>query len=137
MKLSDSFKILTSNESWASTQSQIDELTVTDRGTAEVKNFISLKLTRPKVAENQPFIIPKKSVFNKIIGDNRFEVAFSSFCESRLNDVVSFAKNTFGEGGVNFSVKYQMENANIATFFPDFFCQDYLKYILYCRNQRS
>lgn len=99
----------------------IDELTVTDRGTAEVKNFISLKLTKPKVAENQSFIIPKKSVFNKIIGDNPFELDFSSFCESRFDDVVSFAKNTFGEGGVNFSIEYQKENGNIASFFPDFF----------------
>jgi type III restriction enzyme len=99
----------------------IDELTITDKGTAEVKNFISLKLTKPKVAENQPFLVPKKSVFNKIIGDNPFELEFSSFCESRFNDVVSFAKNTFGEGGVNFSIEYQKENGNIASFFPDFF----------------
>ncbi len=99
----------------------IDELTITDKGTAEVKNFISLKLTKPKIAENQPFIIPKKSVFNKIIGDNPFELEFAAFCENRLNDVVSFAKNTFGEGGVNFSIEYQKENGNIASFFPDFF----------------
>lgn len=99
----------------------IDELTIADKGTAEVKNFISLKLTKPKVAENQSFLVPKKSVFNKIIGDNDFELEFSSFCESRFNDVISFAKNTFGEGGVNFSIEYQKENGNIASFFPDFF----------------
>ncbi len=99
----------------------IDELTITDKGTAEVKNFISLKLTKPKVAENQPFLVPKKSVFNKIIGDNPFELEFAAFCESRFDDVVSFAKNTFGEGGVNFSIEYQKENGNIASFFPDFF----------------
>ena len=99
----------------------IDELTITDKGTAEVKNFISLKLTKPKVAENQSFLVPKKSVFNKIIGDNPLELEFSSFCESRFNDVVSFAKNTFGDGGVNFSIEYQKENGNIASFFPDFF----------------
>ncbi|MDI9364693.1 MAG: DEAD/DEAH box helicase family protein [Flavobacterium sp.] len=99
----------------------IDELTITDKGTAEVKNFISLKLTKPKVVENQPFLVPKKSVFNKIIGDNPFELEFSAFCESRFNDVVSFAKNTFGENGVNFSIEYQEENGNINSFFPDFF----------------
>lgn len=99
----------------------IDELTITDKGRAEVKNFISLKLTKPKIAENQAFLIPKKSVFNKIIGDNPFELEFSAFCESRFSDVVSFAKNTFGEGGVNFSMEYQKENGNIASFFPDFF----------------
>ena len=99
----------------------IDELTITDKGTAAIKNFISLKLSKPKIAENQPFLVPKKSVFNKIIGDNNFELEFSSFCESRFADVVSFAKNTFGEGGVNFSIEYQKENGNIAAFFPDFF----------------
>lgn len=99
----------------------IDQLTVTDKGSAEVKNFISLKLTKPKIAENQSFLIPKKSLFNKIIGDNPFELEFSSYCENRFNDVVAFAKNTFGEGGVNFSIEYQKENGNIASFFPDFF----------------
>ena len=99
----------------------IDELTITDKGTAEIKNFISLKLTKPKIAENQPFLVPKKSVFNKIIGDNPFELEFAGFCENRFEDIISFAKNTFGEGGVNFSIEYQKENGNIASFFPDFF----------------
>src|SRR6218665_210583 len=99
----------------------IDELTVTDKGTAEVKDFMLLKLTKPKIAENQPYLVAKKSVFNKIIGDNPFELEFSSYCESKFDDVVSFAKNTFGEGGVNFSIEYQKEDGNIASFFPDFF----------------
>jgi type III restriction enzyme len=99
----------------------IDELTITDKGTAEIKNFISLKLTKPKVAENQSFLIPKKSVFNKIIADNDFEMEFAAYCENRFDDVISFAKNTFGEGGVNFSIEYQKENGNIASFYPDFF----------------
>ncbi len=99
----------------------IDELTVTDKGTAEVKNFISLKLTKPKVAENQPFLVPKKSVFNKIIGENPFELEMASYLESRFDDVVSYATNTRGEGGINFSIEYQREDGNIAPYFPDFF----------------
>jgi type III restriction enzyme len=99
----------------------IDELTVTDRGTAEVKNYISLKLSKPKIAENQPFIVPKKSVFNKIIGDNPFELEFASFLESRFNDVVSYAKNTMGEGGINFKIEYQAQDGNIREYYPDFF----------------
>jgi len=117
----------------------IDELTITDKGTAEVKNFISLKLTKPKIAENQPFLVPKKSVFNKIIGDNPFELEFASFCENRFDDVVSFAKNTFGEGGVNFSIEYQKENGNIASFFPDFFIKTSLNtfYILETKGRED
>ena len=99
----------------------IDALTITDKGTAEVKNYIQLKNTKPKVAENQPYLIPKKSVFNKIIGDNPFELEMASFLESRFADVVSFAKNTMGESGVNFSIEYQKEDGNIASYFPDFF----------------
>lgn len=99
----------------------IDELTVTDKGTTEVKNYISLKLTKPKVAENQPFLVPKKSVFNKIIGDNPFELELASYLEGRFDDVISYAKNTMGEGGVNFSIEYQKEDGNISPYFPDFF----------------
>ncbi len=99
----------------------IDELTVTDKGTAEVKNYISLKLTKPKVAENQPYLVPKKSVFNKIIGDNPFELEVASFLESRFSDVIAYAKNTMGEGGINFKIEYQAQDGNIREYFPDFF----------------
>lgn len=99
----------------------IDTLTIKDKGTAEVKNFISLKLTKPKVAENQKFIIPKKSIFNKIIGDNDFELEVAAFMENRFNDVIAYAKNTMGEGGVNFKMEYQAEDGNIKEYYPDFF----------------
>ncbi|MDD5579045.1 MAG: DEAD/DEAH box helicase family protein [Methylobacter sp.] len=99
----------------------IDELTVTDKGGAEVKNYISLKLTKPRIAENQPFLIPKKSIFNKIIGDNPFELELASYLESRFNEVISYAKNSKGEGGVNFKMEYQAENGNIRDYYPDFF----------------
>lgn len=99
----------------------IDELTVSDKGTAEVKNYISLKDSKPKIAENQPFLIPKKSVFNKIIGDNPFELEVASYLENRFEDVISYAKNTMGEGGVNFKIEYQAEDGNIKEYFPDFF----------------
>ncbi len=99
----------------------IDELTVTDKGTAEVKNYISLKSAKPKIAENQSFLIPKKSVFNKIIGDNAFELEVAAALENRFADVTAFAKNTMGQGGVNFKMEYQAENGNIREYYPDFF----------------
>ena len=67
------------------------------------------------------FLIPKKSIFNKVIGDNPFELEFASYCESRFSDVVAFAKNTMGDGGVNFKLEYQAQDGNIREFFPDFF----------------
>ena len=99
----------------------IDELTITDKGTAEVKNYISLKLVKPKIAENQPFLIPKKSVFNKIIGDNAFELEVAAALENHFADVVAYAKNTMGEGGVNFKMEYQAADGNIREYYPDFF----------------
>jgi len=99
----------------------IDELTITDSGTTEIKNYISLKTTKPKIAENQSFLIPKKSIFNKIIGDNPFELEFASFLENKFTDVVSYAKNTMGDGGINFKMEYQSENGNIREYYPDFF----------------
>lgn len=99
----------------------IDDLTVADKGTAEIRNYVSLRATKPKIADNQSYLIPKKSVFNKCIGDNPFELEFASFLESRFDDVISFAKNTMGEGGVNFSIEYQKEDGNIAPYYPDFF----------------
>ena len=99
----------------------IDELTVTDKGTAEVKNYISLKLTKPKVVENQKYLNSKKSVFNRTIGDNPFELDVASYLENRFADVISYAKNTIGEGGVNFKMEYQAENGNIREYYPDFF----------------
>ena len=117
----------------------IDELTMTDKGTAEVKNYISLKLTKPKVAENQPFLVPKKSVFNKIIGDNPFELELASYLENRFGDVISYAKNTMGEGGINFSIEYQKEDGNIAPYFPDFFVKTGAKtfYILETKGRED
>lgn len=99
----------------------IDELTVTDKGTAEVKNYISLKTTKPKIADNQPYLIPKKSIFNKIIGDNSFELEVASYLENRFADVIAFAKNTLGEGGINFKIEYQAQDGNIREYYPDFF----------------
>jgi type III restriction enzyme len=106
---------------YTSFKKAIDELTVSDKGTAEVKNYLSLKLTKPKVAENQGYIIPKKSVFNKIIGDNDFELSFAADLENRFDDVIAYAKNTIGEGGINFKIEYQAENGNIKEYYPDFF----------------
>ncbi|MBE0479290.1 type III restriction endonuclease subunit R, partial [Candidatus Aerophobetes bacterium] len=39
----------------------IDELTITDKGSAEVRNYIKLKEVKPMVFDNQEFVTPKKS----------------------------------------------------------------------------
>ena len=94
----------------------IDDLTTTDKGSAQIKNFISLRKAKPLVADNQPYLVPQKSVFNKIIGDSRFELEFAAFLEN-CPDIISFAKNYQSLG---FKIEYQGEDGNIHEFFPDF-----------------
>lgn len=53
-----------------------------DKGEAEIRDTIKLRQTRPFVAKDQDYLIPKKSVFNRIIGDSRFELLFARFLVS-------------------------------------------------------
>ena len=94
----------------------IDDLTISDKGTAEVRRFISLKDTKPNVVDNQPFLRPKRSIFNKLIGDNQFELEFAAFLDK--TDILAFAKN---HQGIGFRMEYQSEDGNIREYYPDFF----------------
>jgi len=69
----------------------IDHLTIKDKGSAQIKQFIQLRKARPIVVKNQGFIKAKKSVFNKVIADNDFELDVAGFFEDA--DIISFAKN--------------------------------------------
>ncbi|SHG24811.1 type III restriction enzyme [Fodinibius roseus] len=97
----------------------IDELTVKDKGSAEIHRHIRLRDVKPKVFSNRKFVKPSKSVFNKVVSehDNEFELSFSSFLD-KIDGVKSFAKNT---NAVNFTVEYQKEDKNISNYQPDFF----------------
>jgi len=94
----------------------IDDLTITDKGTSEVKNYIKLMEVKPMVFNNQKYITPKKSVFNRIIGDSPFELEFANFLDD-CNDIISFAKNSYN---IKFKMEYQGEDGNIHDYYPDF-----------------
>ena len=94
----------------------INELTVQDKGDAEIKDYIKLRKTRPFVAGEQGYIIPKKSVFNKIIGDSQLELEFASFLEG-CDDVISYVKNYMA---VNFRIDYVNADGDITNYYPDF-----------------
>ena len=68
------------------------------------------------MAKNQDYLIPKKSVFNRIIGDSNFELLFARFLED-CGDVVSFAKNYLA---VNFKLDYVNAEGDISNYYPDF-----------------
>ena len=94
----------------------INALTVRDRGDAEIRDTIKLRQTRPFVAKDQGYLVPKKSVFNRIIGDSHLELVFASFLESAA-DVVSYAKNYLA---VHFKLDYVNAEGNISNYYPDF-----------------
>jgi type III restriction enzyme len=94
----------------------INALTVRDKGDAEIHDTIKLRQTRPFVAKDQGYIVPKKSVFNRIIGDSRLELEFANFLEG-CDDVVSFAKNYLA---VHFKLDYVNANGDISNYYPDF-----------------
>lgn len=94
----------------------INDLTVRDRGDAEIRDTIKLRQTRPFVAKDQAYMMAKKSVFNRVIGDSHFELQFASFLES-CDEVVSFAKNYLA---VHFKLDYVNADGDISNYYPDF-----------------
>lgn len=98
----------------------INELTVQDKGDTEIKNYIKVSDARPFVVNDKSFLIPQKSVFNKIVGDSNFELEFSAFLE-KCDDVVSFAKNFQNKEANALRIEYKNSEGFIATYYPDFF----------------
>ncbi len=94
----------------------INALTVQDKGGAEIRDAIKLRQTRPFVTKEQGYLIPKKSVFNKIIGDSHLELLFAGFLEN-CDDVVSYAKNY---KAVHFKLDYVNADGDISNYYPDF-----------------
>jgi type III restriction enzyme len=95
---------------------KINELTVQDIGSAEIRDYIKIRQTRPFVAADQSFLIPQKSLFNKIIGDSNLELQFASFLE-KCNDVTSYTKNYMA---IRFHIDYVNADGNISNYYPDF-----------------
>ncbi len=95
---------------------KINDLTVEDKGDAEIRDYIKIRKTRPFVVKEQPYIVPEKSVFNKIIGDSHLELEFAGFLET-CEDIVSYVKNYMA---VNFRMDYVNAKGEISNYYPDF-----------------
>lgn len=94
----------------------INNLTVLDRGDAEIRDYIKISKARPFVAKEQGYIVPQKSIFNKIIGDSHLELEIASLLE-RCPDIISYAKNYFS---VHFKIDYRNADGAISDYYPDF-----------------
>ena len=95
----------------------VNDLTIQDKGDAEIRDTIKLRQTRPFVAKDQEYITPKKSVFNRIIGDSHFELVFANFLEG-CADVAAYAKNYLA---IHFKLDYVNADGDISNYYPDFF----------------
>jgi type III restriction enzyme len=94
----------------------INDLTVQDKGEAQIRDTIKLRQTRPFVVKEQGYLVPRKSVFNRIIGDSPLELLFARFLDD-CEDIISFAKIYMAIG---FKIDYVNAKGEISNYFPDF-----------------
>lgn len=94
----------------------INILTTNSIPEPKIRNVISIKDTRPFISKEKACLIPKKSVFNKIIGDSDFELEFAQCLES-FDDIISYTKIYLA---IQFNIDYQNRKGNIAKYYPDF-----------------
>lgn len=95
----------------------VNGLAIVDRGEARVDGYIKLREMRPFQAKNQAFQVPKKCVFDKVIGDRGFELRFSGWLDKQ-RDVASWGKNFLGVG---FKLDYVNSKGQLTNYIPDFF----------------
>lgn len=95
---------------------EINTLTVQDKGDARIQDIIKLRKTRPFVVKEQGYLVPKKSIFNKIIGDSHLELLFAAFLDG-CDDIVSYAKNYLA---VHFKLDYINADGDVSNYYPDF-----------------
>ena len=98
----------------------INRLTISDSGTTAIQDHIKVSATRPAVVKNQPYIEARRSIFNRVVGDSGFELAFAEFLEA-ADDVQAFYKNSEATG---FRIEYQSANGGIRNYYPDFVIRD-------------
>ena len=94
----------------------VNALTIQDKGTTEIRSAIKMSAVRPYVVKDQAYLEPKKSVFNRVVGDSDFELEFASFLDG-CDDIVSFVKNT---QSTQFRIEYRNVDGVIANYIPDF-----------------
>ncbi|MCX7309911.1 MAG: hypothetical protein NTZ72_19015 [Afipia sp.] len=96
----------------------INDLTVVDRGTSQVRDRIKMSQARPYAVKSQGYVPAKKSIFNKVVGDSHFELEFAGYLDG-CKDIVSFVKND-RQMNPSLFIEYQNADGSISNYFPDF-----------------
>jgi type III restriction enzyme len=97
----------------------INALTVQDKGSSRIEDRIRLRDTRPFRTEHRPYLAPRKSLFNKVVGEPHaggFELTFAAFLDN-APDVAAFAKNYLAIG---FKIDYVKADGDLSNYVPDF-----------------
>ena len=99
----------------------INDLALQERTPAEIEGYISLLSTRPFPVKDERYILPRKSLFNRITGDNnsQLELDFANFLDG-CPDVAAYAKNYKENRQARFRLDYVNYQGNIADYYPDF-----------------
>ena len=98
----------------------INELTIIDKGSTEVQNYIKISQQKTfSVPRADEYLTPRKSIFNKIVGDSHFELEFAGFLDAAI-DVKKFIKNYIQ---LNFKITYINHEGGISNYYPDFVLQ--------------
>lgn len=100
-------------------RSAINALTIHDSGSSRIEGHIRLRDTRPFRTDPRGFLLAKRSVFNRIVGEGSadgLELAFAAFLEN-VPDVQAFAKNYMAVG---FKLDYVKADGELSTYTPDF-----------------
>ncbi|MEI6349531.1 MAG: DEAD/DEAH box helicase family protein [Verrucomicrobiota bacterium] len=98
----------------------INALTIADTGSTHIEDRIRLRETRPFRTEHRPYLVAKKSIFTKIVGEAHsggFELSFAAFLDA-ASDVSAFAKNYLAVG---FKLDYVKADGDLSNYVPDFF----------------
>ena len=97
----------------------INALTVRDAGSVGADGYIHLRDMRPFRTENRPYLVPRRSLFNKIVGEPHsggLEMDFAAFLDD-AEDVAAFAKNYLAVG---FKIDYVKADGELSNYIPDF-----------------
>ena len=94
----------------------INELTLQDSGSAVVVDSIKLRNTKSFPVNDQEYVVPRKSIFNRIVGDSHLELRFANYLDE-CEDVVTFAK-LYQQIGMK--IDYIDNEGKIRDYYPDF-----------------
>jgi len=95
---------------------EINALSVKERDADAIIEYSTIGQMRPFKSQSTESFLPKKSIFNKIVGDSHLELEFASFLDG-CDDIISFAKNYLA---INFCIDYAREDGFISNYYPDF-----------------